>query len=204
MFLWSVVLATSIKGSTGWLWTSQCFLWSILPQQSPLERTLFTVEIYRDMSNWSDVLIWYFTIYIHFFKLEIISETYLQLHRQQDHEICFKHPNNYVACMGFEPTTLGLGNSRRQTQIVCTPTAWAIEASLRKGNSMLSYEASTDNGSPPCHHGIKIPGTGHTHIFLSWKSCQRHISSCTGNRTMKIVSNTQIMFWLVWDSNPQP
>ena len=62
-------------------------------------------------------------IYTHFFELEIMSETYLQLHGQQDHEICFKHPNNYLACMGFEPTTLGLGNSCRQTQIVCTPTA---------------------------------------------------------------------------------
>ena len=59
----------------------------------------------------------------HFFELEIMSETYLQLHGQQVHEICFKHPNNYSACMGFEPTTSGLGNSCRQTQIVCTPTA---------------------------------------------------------------------------------
>ena len=120
-----------------------------------------------------------------FFELEIMSETYLQLHGQQDHEICSKNPNNYLTCMGFEPTTLGLGNSRQQTQIVCTPTAWAIQASLKKGTPMLSYEASTDNGSTPAimssWYLALVTHTFFNAFFWVWKS--RHTHARTHART---------------------
>ena len=53
------------------------------------------------------------------------------------------------ACMGFEPTTLGLGNSRRQTQLSATLPHELSRHPSKKGSSMLSYEAITDFGSPP-------------------------------------------------------
>ena len=65
-----------------------------------------------------------------------------------------------------------------------------------------AYPKSMARGGYNSPHTWLLGARVISHIFSNWKSCQRIISSCRGNGTMKFVSNIQIFFWLVWSSSP--